>query len=90
LTHALETPLGNNKIRGVSGGEKKRVTIAEMFMGKRASINLLDNITRGLDAAVSLEILKNFRLIASLRNETFICTMQQLSDEMYFLFDKGI
>ncbi|GJQ10602.1 hypothetical protein GpartN1_g2393.t1 [Galdieria partita] len=88
LTHSLDTPLGNNKIRGVSGGEKKRVTIAEMFMGKRASINLLDNVTRGLDAAMSLEILKNFRSIANLQNETFICTMQQLSNEMYHLFDK--
>jgi ATP-binding cassette, subfamily G (WHITE), member 2, SNQ2 len=29
LTHAKKTPVGDNRIRGVSGGEKKRVSISE-------------------------------------------------------------
>ena len=33
LTDAEGTFIGNEMIRGVSGGEKKRVTIAEMIMG---------------------------------------------------------
>eukprot|EP00871_Galdieria_phlegrea_P002260 jgi/Galph1/3034/GphlegSOOS_G1687.1 len=88
LAHVLNTPLGNHKIRGVSGGEKKRVTVAEILAGKMTPISLLDNITRGLDAAVALEILRYFRSLADIHNEIFVCTMQQLSDEMYNLFDK--
>ena len=33
LTNAADTILGNDLLRGVSGGERKRVTIAEMMMG---------------------------------------------------------
>jgi ATPase subunit of ABC transporter with duplicated ATPase domains len=33
LQNAAQTIVGNDMIRGVSGGEKKRVTLAEMMMG---------------------------------------------------------
>ena len=33
LSNAEDTFIGNDLIRGVSGGERKRVTIAEMIMG---------------------------------------------------------
>lgn len=34
LRHALTTPVGDNAIRGVSGGEKKRVSIAEALASR--------------------------------------------------------
>ncbi|KAG5221415.1 Brefeldin resistance protein [Salix suchowensis] len=43
LGHTLNTYVGNNAIRGVSGGEKKRVSIAEAMM-MRSRLNAWDNI----------------------------------------------
>jgi len=41
LKHALSTPVGDNMIRGVSGGEKKRVSIAET-LAARSCISAYD------------------------------------------------
>jgi len=54
LGHALNTPIGNAAIQGVSGGEKKRVSIAEALASraciaawdKYASLNLLSLATQ--------------------------------------------
>ena len=35
LTNCADTPLGNEMIRGVSGGERKRVTLGEMLVGNK-------------------------------------------------------
>ena len=41
LRHTLTTPVGDNAIRGVSGGEKKRVSIAEA-LASRACVGAWD------------------------------------------------
>lgn len=46
IEHTLGTNVGNEFIRGVSGGEKKRVSIAEAMITK-ASTQCWDNSTRG-------------------------------------------
>lgn len=42
LEHTEDTPVGDAYVRGVSGGEKKRVSIAEV-LANRASIEAWDN-----------------------------------------------
>lgn len=54
LGDAFETPMGNDMIRGVSGGEKKRATIAEAFMGG-SQVQCWDNSTRGEQFHHSIE-----------------------------------
>ncbi|KAK5092697.1 ATP-binding cassette transporter snq2, partial [Cryomyces antarcticus] len=54
IEHTMNTKVGDELIRGVSGGEKKRVSIAEAMITK-ASIQCWDNSTRGLDASTALE-----------------------------------
>lgn len=50
IRHTSNTRVGNEFIRGVSGGERKRVSIAEC-LATRASVYCWDNSTRGLDAS---------------------------------------
>jgi len=53
LSHTYNTKVGNDFVRGVSGGERKRVSIAEMALAG-SPIAAWDNSTRGLDAATAL------------------------------------
>jgi ATP-binding cassette, subfamily G (WHITE), member 2, SNQ2 len=53
ITHTRDTLVGNEFIRGISGGEKKRLSIAEM-MATRAHVVSYDNSTRGLDASTAV------------------------------------
>ena len=47
IAHTHDTKVGNEFVRGVSGGERKRVSIIEM-LATRASVLCWDNSTRGL------------------------------------------
>jgi len=53
ITHTKNTLVGNEFVRGVSGGERKRVSILEM-MATRAHVVSYDNSTRGLDASTAV------------------------------------
>lgn len=50
IEHTLGTKVGNEYVRGVSGGERKRVSIIET-LATRGSVFCWDNSTRGLDAS---------------------------------------
>lgn len=53
IKRVADTFVGNDKVRGVSGGEKKRVTVAEM-MASRSFVDCFDEISTGLDAATTV------------------------------------
>lgn len=89
LSHTVHTKVGDNFVRGVSGGERKRVSIAEMFLS-RARIGAWDNSTRGLDAATALQFIKSLRLSADLGRSCHAVAAYQSSQSMYDLFDKVI
>jgi ATP-binding cassette, subfamily G (WHITE), member 2, SNQ2 len=65
LNHARNTPIGDVTIRGVSGGEKKRVSIAET-LASRACVGAWDNSTRGLDSSTALEFVRALRIATDL------------------------
>jgi ATP-binding cassette subfamily G (WHITE) protein 2 (SNQ2) len=48
ISHVRDTPVGDAALRGVSGGERKRVTISEA-LATRASVVAWDNSTRGCE-----------------------------------------
>lgn len=89
LSHTYNTKVGNDFVRGVSGGERKRVSIAEMALAASA-VAAWDNSTRGLDSATALTFIKALRLNADLSGSTHAVAIYQASQAIYDLFDKAI
>jgi len=73
----------------VSGGERKRVSIAEAALGG-SPLQCWDNSTRGLDSATALEFVKTLRLSTSLSGATAAVAIYQASQSIYDIFDKVV
>lgn len=65
IEHTSDTLVGNQFVRGVSGGERKRVSIAEAFCGQGCVFSW-DNSTRGLDASTALDYAKSIRTLTDI------------------------
>lgn len=87
LSHTINTNVGNDFVRGVSGGERKRVSIAEAALNGSA-IQCWDNSTRGLDSANALEFCKTLNLMAKYAASTVAVAIYQASQNAYNVFDK--
>ena len=89
ISHTYNTRVGNDFVRGVSGGERKRVSIAEAILGG-SPLQCWDNSTRGLDSATALEFVKTLRLSTSLAGSTTAVAIYQASQSIYDIFDKVV
>ncbi|MCJ1435794.1 hypothetical protein MMC27_005169 [Xylographa pallens] len=89
IEHTLNTKVGNEFVRGVSGGEKKRVSIAEAMITK-ASTQCWDNSTRGLDASTALEYVESLRSLTNMANISTAVALYQAGESLYEKFDKVI
>ncbi|KAK2736327.1 hypothetical protein FQN55_001713 [Onygenales sp. PD_40] len=89
IEHCLDTKVGGDIVRGVSGGEKKRVSIAEALITK-ASTQCWDGSTRGLDANTSLEFVQSLRSVTDMAQVSTLVAIYQASESLYRLMDKVI
>lgn len=89
IEHTLDTKVGNEFVRGVSGGEKKRVSIAEALITK-ASTQCWDNSTKGLDASTAREYVESLRALTDMAHISTACALYQVGQSLYDLFDKVI
>lgn len=87
ISHTANTKVGNEYVRGVSGGERKRVSIIEA-MATQGSILCWDNSTRGLDASSALDWAKCLRSMTDTFGLATIVTLYQAGNGIYDLFDK--
>ena len=87
IEHTLNTIVGNPFMRGISGGERKRVSIAEMMV-TAACICAWDNTTRGLDASTALDYAKSLRIMTNIYKTTTFVSLYQASENIYRQFDK--
>ncbi|CCE61497.1 hypothetical protein TPHA_0A04220 [Tetrapisispora phaffii CBS 4417] len=86
LENTYNTKVGNEYVRGISGGERKRVSLAEA-MCLRGTVYCWDNATRGLDASTALEYAQAVRIITNLLNSTAFISLYQPSEKIYNSFD---
>ncbi|KAM0285091.1 hypothetical protein ACHAO9_008922 [Fusarium lateritium] len=89
LSHTYNTKVGNDFIRGVSGGERKRVSIAEMMLAQ-TPLAAWDNSTRGLDSATALKFAQAIRLASDYSGSANALAIYQASQAIYDLFDKAV
>ncbi|KAI0142596.1 ABC-2 type transporter [Hypoxylon sp. NC0597] len=87
IEHTMDTKVGNEYIRGVSGGERKRVSIAEALI-TRASVQGWDNSSKGLDASTAVEYVQSLRALTNMAHVSTAVSLYQAGESLYNLVDK--
>lgn len=87
LSSCADTLIGGHIIRGISGGEKKRTSIAVEIVFN-PSVLFLDEPTTGLDSYIALQIMNMLIRLSKERNSTIIATIHQPSSQIFNNFDK--
>ncbi|DBB15923.1 TPA: hypothetical protein ACH3X3_003297 [Trebouxia sp. C0006] len=81
-----DTLIGSDQVRGVSGGQRKRVTTGELLVGPKKTL-FLDEISTGLDSSTTFQIIRTLRDFSHLRQATMLIALLQPTPETYNLFD---
>ncbi|KAJ8485213.1 hypothetical protein OPV22_017698 [Ensete ventricosum] len=86
LQDCADRAIGNWHLRGISGGEKKRLSIALEIL-TRPHLLFLDEPTSGLDSASAFFVIQTLKQIAIDGNKTIISSIHQPSSEVFALID---
>lgn len=88
LTKCADTMVGNELIKGISGGERKRTAVgAELITNPE--ITFLDEPTSGLDTSAAYNVISVLRQLTQLKRSV-LCTIHQPSSEIFHLFNQAI
>ncbi|KAG6519908.1 ABC transporter G family member 42-like [Zingiber officinale] len=86
LDICADTIVGDEMHRGISGGQKKRVTTGEMIVGP-TKVLFMDEISTGLDSSTTYQIVKCLQQIVHLGEATILMSLLQPAPETFDLFD---
>ncbi|GAB2209755.1 hypothetical protein Droror1_Dr00026978 [Drosera rotundifolia] len=91
LEVCVDTMVGDNMLRGISGGQKKRVTTGfsstgEMLVGP-AKVLFMDEISIGLASSTTFQIVNSLRQYVHILDGTTVISFLQPTPETYVLFD---
>lgn len=86
LTKCKDSIVGSTTLRGVSGGERKRVSIGQELL-INPSLLFLDEPTSGLDSTTAQRIVSTLWELAR-GGRTVVMTIHQPSSRLYYLFHK--
>mmetsp|Transcript_23921 Transcript_23921/g.59615 ORF Transcript_23921/g.59615 Transcript_23921/m.59615 type:complete len:684 (+) Transcript_23921:76-2127(+) len=87
LSGVAETYIGGDKVRGISGGQRRRVTLAR-GVAQRASLLFADEPTSGLSATDAELCVKALRIIAKKFGVLTLVVIHQPRVEVANLFDQ--
>ncbi|XP_078432296.1 pleiotropic drug resistance 4 isoform X2 [Wolffia australiana] len=86
LDICADTPVGDEMIKGISGGQKKRLSTGEVLVGP-ARVLFMDEITTGLDSSTAHEIISYLRHSTHSLGGTTVISLLQPAPETFELFD---
>ncbi|KAL4427934.1 hypothetical protein ABPG75_002023 [Micractinium tetrahymenae] len=86
LSDVADTIVGDSMTRGISGGQRKRVTTGEILSGPQ-SVLLMDEISTGLDSATTYSVIRSFVASAHAMGRTTVISLLQPAPEVVHLFD---
>uniref|UniRef100_A0A6V7QUP9 ABC transporter domain-containing protein n=1 Tax=Ananas comosus var. bracteatus TaxID=296719 RepID=A0A6V7QUP9_ANACO len=86
LDICADTIVGNEMLRGISGGQRKRVTTGEMIVGPARAL-FMDEISTGLDSSTTFQIVKSLKQMTNILGGTTVISLLQPAPETYDLFD---
>ncbi|PKA46824.1 Pleiotropic drug resistance protein 12 [Apostasia shenzhenica] len=86
LDICADTIVGDEMQRGISGGQKKRLTTGEMIVGPTNTL-FMDEISTGLDSSTTFQIVKCLQQIVHLGEATILMSLLQPAPETFDLFD---
>ncbi|KAG5525166.1 hypothetical protein RHGRI_031745 [Rhododendron griersonianum] len=86
LDICADTLIGDAMIRGISGGQKKRLTTGELIIGPTKAL-FMDEISNGLDSSTAYQIVACLKQLAHISNVTILAALLQPAPEIFDLFD---
>ncbi|KAG5540567.1 hypothetical protein RHGRI_020697 [Rhododendron griersonianum] len=86
LEVCADTLVGDEMLRGISGGQKKRVTTGEMLVGPARAL-FMDEISTGLDSSTTFQIVNSIKQYIHILQGTCVISLLQPAPETYDLFD---
>ncbi|XP_024637157.1 pleiotropic drug resistance protein 1 isoform X2 [Medicago truncatula] len=86
LDICADTMVGDEMHRGISGGQRKRLTTGEMLVGP-SKVLFMDEISTGLDSSTAFQIVKSLRQYVYILHGTALISLLQPAPETYELFD---
>ncbi|XP_027341022.1 ABC transporter G family member 5 [Abrus precatorius] len=86
LDHVAGTRIGDERVRGISGGERRRVSIGVEVIHD-PKVLILDEPTSGLDSTSALQIIDMLKVMADTRGRTIILSIHQPGFRIVKLFN---
>ncbi|KAL0291437.1 UNVERIFIED_CONTAM: Pleiotropic drug resistance protein 1 [Sesamum radiatum] len=86
LDICADTLVGDEMIRGISGGQRKRVTTGEMLVGPAKAL-FMDEISTGLDSSTTFQVVNSIRQSIHILEGTILVSLLQPEPETFDLFD---
>ena len=88
LVKCKDGKVGGGKVRGVSGGERKRLSVGLQIIDGGNDIVLLDEPTSGLDSFQAERVVRTLKRMAEVEGRTVVVVIHQPSMRVMSMFDQ--